>query len=63
MTAATSTAVAGALTGVSAVTILCHVRPDADTIGSGLALGGLAVFLVAIMLQRRAAPMIAAPAE
>ena len=39
MTAATSTAVAGALTGVSAVTILCHVRPDADTIGSGLALG------------------------
>ena len=39
MTAATSTAVAGALSGVPAVTILCHVRPDADTIGSGLALG------------------------
>ncbi|MEE3850613.1 bifunctional oligoribonuclease/PAP phosphatase NrnA [Gordonia sp. LSe1-13] len=39
MTASTSTAVARALTGVPAVTILCHVRPDADTIGSGLALG------------------------
>nr|WP_237421715.1 bifunctional oligoribonuclease/PAP phosphatase NrnA [Gordonia sp. SID5947] len=27
------------MTDVPAVTILCHVRPDADTIGSGLALG------------------------
>lgn len=34
-----SAAVAAALRGVSAVTVLCHVRPDADTIGSGLALG------------------------
>lgn len=39
MTSATSTAVAAELADVSAVTILCHVRPDADTIGSGLALG------------------------
>ncbi|AZG44093.1 DHH family phosphoesterase [Gordonia insulae] len=39
MTASTSTAVATELTDVPAVTILCHVRPDADTIGSGLALG------------------------
>ncbi|MGC4963839.1 DHH family phosphoesterase [Gordonia sp. DT218] len=39
MTASTSAAVARELTDVPAVTILCHVRPDADTIGSGLALG------------------------
>ncbi|GAC70872.1 DHH family phosphoesterase [Gordonia soli] len=39
MTAADSAAIAAALTGAPAVTILCHVRPDADTIGSGLALG------------------------
>lgn len=31
--------VADALREATAVTILCHVRPDADTIGSGLALG------------------------
>lgn len=31
--------VADALRDADAVTILCHVRPDADTIGSGLALG------------------------
>ncbi|NED67430.1 bifunctional oligoribonuclease/PAP phosphatase NrnA, partial [Streptomyces sp. SID10244] len=36
MTASTSAAVARELTDVPAVTILCHVRPDADTIGSGL---------------------------
>ena len=40
-----------------------HGLVSTGWIGSGLALGGLAVFLVAIMLQRRAAPMIAAPAE
>ncbi|MFW0784731.1 DHH family phosphoesterase [Gordonia sp. CPCC 206044] len=39
MTSSTSAAVARALADVPAVTILCHVRPDADTIGSGLALG------------------------
>ncbi|WAC55145.1 DHH family phosphoesterase [Gordonia sp. SL306] len=39
MTASTSAAVARELTDAPAVTILCHVRPDADTIGSGLALG------------------------
>lgn len=32
-------AVADALRTATAVTVLCHVRPDADTIGSGLALG------------------------
>ena len=40
-----------------------HGLVSTGWIGSGLALGGLAVFLFAIMLQRRAAPMIAAPAE
>ncbi|MFW0796295.1 bifunctional oligoribonuclease/PAP phosphatase NrnA [Gordonia sp. CPCC 205515] len=45
MTTSTSAAVAQALAGADAVTILCHVRPDADTIGSGLALG--------LALQRR----------
>ncbi|GAB91914.1 DHH family phosphoesterase [Gordonia rhizosphera] len=39
MTAASSAAVAMALADAPAVSILCHVRPDADTIGSGLALG------------------------
>lgn len=39
MTAASTAAIADVLGGASAVTILCHVRPDADTIGSGLALG------------------------
>ncbi len=39
--AATDTAahVAEVLRGADRVTILCHVRPDADTIGSGLGLG------------------------
>ena len=40
-----------------------HGLVSTGWIGSGLALGGLAGFLFAIMLQRRAAPMIAAPAE
>ncbi|MCH5642427.1 bifunctional oligoribonuclease/PAP phosphatase NrnA [Gordonia sp. ABSL49_1] len=31
--------IAAELAAAKAVTILCHVRPDADTIGSGLALG------------------------
>ena len=39
MTASTAAAIAAELSAASAVTILCHVRPDADTIGSGLALG------------------------
>ena len=39
MTTASPAAIADVLGGASAVTILCHVRPDADTIGSGLALG------------------------
>ncbi|MGV9824682.1 MULTISPECIES: DHH family phosphoesterase [unclassified Gordonia (in: high G+C Gram-positive bacteria)] len=39
MTAVSSREVAAALEEASAVTILCHVRPDADTIGSGLGLG------------------------
>lgn len=43
MTAATVTAVADVVRRTAerggAATILCHVRPDADTIGSGLALG------------------------
>ena len=30
---------AEALTGVGSVVILCHVQPDADTVGAGLALG------------------------
>ncbi|MBT0567857.1 bifunctional oligoribonuclease/PAP phosphatase NrnA [Williamsia sp. CHRR-6] len=34
--------VAEALAGADAVTVLCHIRPDADTIGSGL---GLAIAL------------------
>lgn len=29
----------GVLDGATSVTILCHVQPDADTVGSGLALG------------------------
>ncbi|GAB24680.1 MAG TPA: bifunctional oligoribonuclease/PAP phosphatase NrnA [Gordonia polyisoprenivorans] len=43
MTAASSAAIAQTIRRVAddegPVTILCHVRPDADTIGSGLALG------------------------
>lgn len=39
MTAATAATIASVLRGADAVTVLCHVRPDADTIGSGLALG------------------------
>ncbi|NMN99834.1 bifunctional oligoribonuclease/PAP phosphatase NrnA [Gordonia sp. TBRC 11910] len=35
----TAHVIADALRDAGAVTILCHVRPDADTIGSGLALG------------------------
>ncbi|MFT3899829.1 MAG: bifunctional oligoribonuclease/PAP phosphatase NrnA [Gordonia sp. (in: high G+C Gram-positive bacteria)] len=39
MTTATAADVAAALRSADAVTILCHVRPDPDTLGSGLALG------------------------
>lgn len=47
-----------ALTAARSVTILCHVQPDADTIGSGLAL--------ALVLHRRGIPVwvsFAEPAE
>ncbi|MBF6212571.1 bifunctional oligoribonuclease/PAP phosphatase NrnA [Nocardia puris] len=47
-----------ALTGARSVTVLCHVQPDADTIGSGLAL--------ALVLHRRGVPVwvsFAEPAE
>lgn len=37
------------LEGATAVTVLCHVQPDADTIGSGLALG--------IVLERKGIPV------
>ncbi|WP_337110638.1 bifunctional oligoribonuclease/PAP phosphatase NrnA [Prescottella equi] len=37
------------LEGASSVTVLCHVQPDADTIGSGLALG--------IVLMRKGIPV------
>ncbi|RVW03587.1 DHH family phosphoesterase [Rhodococcus spongiicola] len=37
------------LDGATSVTILCHVQPDADTIGSGLALG--------IVLARKGVPV------
>lgn len=39
MSTASAATIAAALDSASAVTICCHVRPDADTIGSGLALG------------------------
>ncbi|GAA1480484.1 bifunctional oligoribonuclease/PAP phosphatase NrnA [Gordonia sinesedis] len=39
MTAASSAAVAAALRDAPAVTVICHARPDPDTLGSGLALG------------------------
>src|SRR6476659_1793915 len=47
-----------ALNAARSVTILCHVQPDADTIGSGLAL--------AVVLHRRGVPVwvsFAEPAE
>ncbi len=44
-----------ALATASSVTVLCHVQPDADTIGSGLALG--------LALQRRGVPVQVAFAE
>ncbi len=37
------------LEGASSVTVLCHVQPDADTVGSGLALG--------IVLMRKGIPV------
>ena len=40
-----------------------HGLVSTGWIGSGLALGGLAVFLIAITIQRRSALLIAAPAE
>lgn len=39
MTSASSAAVAEALRDAPAVTVICHARPDPDTLGSGLALG------------------------
>ena len=45
MTAATAAEVAARLRQADAVTILCHVRPDPDTLGSGLALGQALVTL------------------
>ncbi|MCK8612575.1 DHH family phosphoesterase [Gordonia sp. C13] len=39
MNAPACAAIAAELASASAVTICCHIRPDADTIGSGLALG------------------------
>lgn len=39
MSGSASAAIAATLATAPAVTICCHVRPDADTIGSGLALG------------------------
>ncbi|MFT4396346.1 DHH family phosphoesterase [Gordonia lacunae] len=39
MSGSSSAAIAATLASATAVTICCHVRPDADTIGSGLALG------------------------
>ncbi|WP_228002709.1 DHH family phosphoesterase [Nocardia australiensis] len=51
-------AAVAALTAARSVTIVCHVQPDADTIGSGLAL--------ALVLHRRGVPVwvsFAEPAE
>ncbi|MFC4374730.1 bifunctional oligoribonuclease/PAP phosphatase NrnA [Nocardia halotolerans] len=51
-------AAVAALAAAESVTILCHVQPDADTVGSGLAL--------ALALQRRQVPVwvsFAEPAE
>ncbi|MEV0292837.1 bifunctional oligoribonuclease/PAP phosphatase NrnA [Nocardia sp. NPDC050710] len=42
-------AAVAALTAARSVTILCHVQPDADTVGSGLAL--------ALVLHRRGVPV------
>ncbi|MEO9328728.1 DHH family phosphoesterase [Gordonia aurantiaca] len=39
MNGSASAAIAAKLASARAVTICCHIRPDADTIGSGLALG------------------------
>lgn len=39
MTPGSAASVAAALRDQPAVTVLCHMRPDPDTIGSGLALG------------------------
>ncbi|NKY88470.1 DHH family phosphoesterase [Nocardia veterana] len=62
MTAVTSSADPAAavevLTAARSVTVLCHVQPDADTVGSGLAL--------ALVLHRRGVPVqvsFAEPAE
>ncbi|PTR26590.1 phosphoesterase RecJ-like protein [Rhodococcus sp. OK519] len=41
--------VIGLLEGATSATVLCHVQPDADTIGSGLALG--------IVLERKGIPV------
>jgi len=45
VTSATAAGVAALLRDAAAVTILCHVRPDPDTLGSGLALGQALVAL------------------
>lgn len=39
MSQASAASIAAALRDQTAVTVLCHMRPDPDTIGSGLALG------------------------
>lgn len=52
------TAAVGALESARSVTVLCHIQPDADTLGSGLAL--------AAVLDRRGVPVrvsFAEPAE
>jgi phosphoesterase RecJ-like protein len=52
------TAAVGALDSARSVTVLCHIQPDADTLGSGLAL--------AAVLDRRGVPVrvsFAEPAE
>ena len=52
------TAAVGALASARSVTVLCHIQPDADTLGSGLAL--------AAVLDRRGVPVqvsFAEPAE
>ncbi|QIS14309.1 DHH family phosphoesterase [Nocardia arthritidis] len=49
------TAAVAALTAARSVTVVCHVQPDADTVGSGLAL--------ALVLHRRGVPVWVSFAE
>ncbi|SDJ00919.1 phosphoesterase RecJ domain-containing protein [Rhodococcus triatomae] len=53
--AATPSDVLAVLDAAATVTVLCHVHPDADTIGSGLALG--------LVLERRGVPVQVSFAE